>query len=85
MQNDVGTLVNIMWGMLGTAGVTFLGLTSYGIKKLIHTVFENTVAIKVLTEKLEDLEKKTEAIPKLEKDVGAAHQKLREVLKKGEI
>lgn len=75
------TPLNIIWSILGAIGVAFLGLLVWGIKKLVVTTFENTFAISKLSDKLEKFTEQIELLPKLEKDVGAAHEKIRNIQK----
>ncbi len=57
------------------------GLIVWGLKNLISTVFENTIALKVVSEKLNEVNKTIDKIPELERDLsklGASHRSLRE-------
>lgn len=83
-MNDVITPLTLVWSILGSIGVAFLGLLVWGIKKLIITTFENTLSINNLGSKLEEFTKQIELIPKLQRDLGAAHDKIRKI-EKGNI
>ena len=45
------------------------GLLLWGIKALISAVYENTMAIKVLTNRMEEIVRRTNRIPHLEKEI----------------
>ncbi len=80
-MSDPITPLTILWSILGSIGVMCLGLIAWGLKKLITTTFENTFAINGLNTKLEAFTKQIEMLPKLQRDVGAAHDKIRNIEK----
>lgn len=69
--------LEILWGIFGGIGTASLGLIAFGLKKMVSTTIENTIAIKILNEKMTTIVEKLDKIPKLEKDLSAAHDKLR--------
>lgn len=80
-MTEVDPILKIVWSIFGTLGVALLGLIVWGIKKWITTTFENTVALKVLSEKLDNFSKQIETLPKIQRDVSAAHEKIRKIEK----
>ena len=84
MSLDDSSLIRIMWAMLGTFGVTFLGLLAWGIKKMITTLFENTLAIRGLTIQVTTLNQSHAELNKLSKDMNVAHGRIRELQRQGE-
>jgi len=66
----------IVWAILGSLGTFFLGLISWGMKKWITATFDNTVAVKHLTDKLSSIEEKISDIPRLKKGMAILFDKL---------
>lgn len=73
------TPLQIIWSILGAVGVCVLSLIGFGIKKLVTTTFQNTVAVKLLDTHIERLLKGYEKIQKIEEDVNEAHKKIRQI------
>lgn len=82
---DSQTLITIMWTIVGAVATTFLGLIAWGLKKMIMTTFENTVQIKLLTEKLDTLLKLPPRMEKVEKDITEAHNRIRSLKNGGTL
>lgn len=76
---DTPTLLHIIWSVFGAVGLAILSFIGWGIKKLVTTTFENTVAIKILDGHIERLVKGYARIDKLENDMNNAHIKIREI------
>lgn len=68
-----------MWGIFGAIGTMLIGMLAWGVKVLITAVFDNTVAIKVLNEKIGELVKYYSRTEKLENDVTEAHNRIRQL------
>lgn len=65
--------------LVGIIATFVLGILSHRIKKHIDSVEQNTLAIAKLTAHVEFLEKKTDFLPKFQKDMDEAHNKLRNI------
>lgn len=76
---DSATLVTIIWSGIGALAVALLGMLVWGLKILITTMFDNTVQIKLLSEKISELVKYYSKTEKLEKDMTVAHQRIRDL------
>ena len=85
MSLDDSSLIRIMWGMFGTFGVTSVGLLAWGIKKMISTLFQNTLAIQSLTLQIATLNASHAEINKLSRDMNIAHSRIRELQNQGEM
>jgi len=68
-----------MWSGVGAMAVGLLSVVIWGFKILITAMFDNTVAIKLLNEKINELVKYYAKTEKLEKDVSVAHQRIRDL------
>lgn len=71
-----------MWSILAALGTAFLGAIVWGIKKLIIAVFDNTVSLKLLSEKVTQLANGYERMWKVEKDLNELHIKFRNLNQK---
>lgn len=74
-----------MWSISGLLGTALLGMLVWGLKILITTVFDNTVAIKLLNERISELVKYYAKTEKLEQDINIAHQRIRDLQKGAQI
>jgi hypothetical protein len=81
---DNATLITIIWSIVGAVGTGVLGLIFFGIKKLVTTTIENTIAIQILSGHIEAIIKLSNKIEKLERDVNSAHDKIRNYSRGGE-
>ena len=57
----------------------FGGLFLFGIKAMVTATFQNTVAVKLLTSKIDEIVKNQEEIPEMKKDIkelGKSHRKI---------
>ncbi len=72
-------ILKLVWIILGGAGVVVLGLLSWGVKSLISVSFENTIEIRILNKKIDDIVAAVVKINKLEQDLNHAHSKIREL------
>ena len=82
---DNPTLVAILWTVLGAFATAFLGLIVWGIKKLITTTFNNTIAVTLLNSHIEELLKLPPKVEKLQADMNEAHRRIKHFNKKGEL
>ena len=79
MSESPETLIHILWSIIGAVGVAALGLLSWGVKRLIATAFENTIQIRMLNQKLEEIIGSIMKINRIEQDLNHAHAKIREL------
>lgn len=76
---DNQTIIQTMWSIFGAMGIALLSFIGWGLKKLVTTTFENTVAIKLLDSHIEKLIKGYAKIEKLETDINQAHSRIRQL------
>ena len=81
---DNATLTTIMWSGISAIAVSLLAMLVWGLKILITTMFENTVQIKLLSEKISELVKYYARTEKLESDVNEAHNRIRELQRRNQ-
>lgn len=84
MTLEADFMLKIIWTILGTSATGLMGLVIWGLKKLIEVFFENTVQLKLLNQHVEKLLELPPKVEKLERDVSAAHEKIRAITKNGE-
>lgn len=84
MTPDGQTVLIIIWTACGAIMTGILGLIFWGIKKLIVTMFENTIQIKILNGHIDNFLKVPPKVEKLERDMNIAHERIRGILANGE-
>jgi hypothetical protein len=87
MPTDITQAMPIINIVFGGAGAIFMGLVLWGLKSVISALYKAIIAVEILTGEMKELKETVKNLPKLESDLDAAHEKIRELKQeiKGEL
>lgn len=79
MPNNIEQALPIINIALGGAGTIFMALIIWGLQKGISAMYKVVVAVEILAGEVKGLKETVKGLPKLESDLDAAHEKIREL------